>query len=83
LFVGAVIVALAWSRVDPRPGWAVAVLAAPWIVHQISDLTLGSFYYGYLYQPGWETALPLILAAAGVVTLVASATSTTVHLRRL
>jgi hypothetical protein len=50
LFVVTVIVALLWSRVDPRPGWAVAVLAVPWIVHQISDLSLGSFYYGYLYQ---------------------------------
>jgi hypothetical protein len=83
LFVVAVIVTLLWSRVDPRPGWAVAVLAVPWIVHQISDITLGNFYYGYLYQPGWETALPLILAGAAVIALVASATSTTIRLRRL
>jgi hypothetical protein len=82
LFVLAVVVALFWSQLDPRPGWAVSVLAAPWIIHQISDLTLGSFYYGYLYQPGCETALPLILASAAILGLTVCAANTTVRLRR-
>lgn len=78
----AVVVALLWSQLDPRRGWAIAVLATRWIIHQVSDLTIGSFYYGYLYQPGWESALPLILAGAAVLGLTFCAANTTVRLRR-
>ena len=82
LVVAAMASGLVWSRLDPRVGWAVAMLAVPFVIHQISDLTLGSSYYGNLYQPGWETALPLILASTGIAALVTSAILTTRRLRR-
>jgi hypothetical protein len=81
LLVAALIIGLAWSFLDPRVGWAVATLTIPFIVYQISDLTIGNFYYGYLDQPGWETALPLIAAATGMIALGASAIHTTTRLR--
>ena len=76
------VTALIWTVIDPRVGWAIAVLCVPFVIHQISDLTLGDFYYGYLYQPGWETALPLILALTGITALAASATMSVRKTRR-
>lgn len=74
LVAAAMVLGLIWSFRRPQVGWAVGVLAIPFVIHQISDLTIGNFYYGYLYQPGWETALPLILAVTGIVALIAVAT---------
>ena len=82
LFASAVVIAATWSLLDPRAGWAIAVLSVPFVIHQISDLTLGRFYYGHLYQPTWETALPLILATASIAAATISATLTTRRLRR-
>ena len=82
LVVAAMATALIWSVVDPRVGWAAVVVCVPFVVYQVSDLTLGSFYYGYLYQPGWVTALPLILALAGIAAIAGSATLTTRRLER-
>lgn len=76
------VTAVIWTVIDPRVGWATAVLGVPFVVHQISDLTLGNFYYGYLYQPGWETALPLILALTGITALATSAAMTVRRIRR-
>lgn len=82
LVAGAVIVVLVWSFFDPRVGWAIAVLCVPFVVHQITDLSaIRSFYDGYLYQPGWLTALPLILAGSGIAALAASPTFTSRRLR--
>jgi hypothetical protein len=81
VFGAAVVIAVVWSRLDPRAGWAIAVLAIPFIAYQISDLTIASFYYNDVYQPWWETALPLILAITAVAALIASAILTTRRLR--
>jgi len=82
LFACAVIIAVLWSRLDPRAGWAIAVLSIPFIAYQVSDLTIGNFYYGHLYQPGWETALPLILACTSLALLVATSVRTNLRLHR-
>lgn len=74
LVVAAMVIGVIWSYRRPQVGWAVGVVAIPFVVHQVSDLTIGNFYYGSLYQPGWETALPLILGAAGIVVLITFAT---------
>jgi hypothetical protein len=81
VFALAVVIAVLWSRLDPRVGWAIAVLAIPFIAHQLSDLTIGNFYYGALYQPWWKTTLPLMLAVTGVIALITSAIPTTRRLR--
>jgi len=82
LFACTVIIAVLWSPLDPRPGWAIAVLSVPFIAYQVSDMTIGSFYYGHLYQPGWETALPLILACTSLAILVATSVRTSLRLHR-
>jgi hypothetical protein len=83
LWVGGVLVGLAWSRLDPRVGWAITLLSLPFLAYQISALTIGRFYYGELYQPWWQTNLPLIAVTIAMVALTASAANVSRKLRRL
>jgi hypothetical protein len=83
LWLVGVVVGILWSRLDPRVGWAAAILSMPFFIYQISSLTVGSVYYGNLYQPWWKTDLPLIGASTGIAVLTASAATASRKLRRL
>ncbi len=79
----AVVVGIVWAFLDPRVGWATAFVSLPFVVYQISSLTVGSSYYGELYQPWWQTDLPLIAAALAIGALGVTAGRTNRVLRRL
>jgi hypothetical protein len=80
---GGVIIGLIWSRFDPRAAWTTATLTLPFLAYQISSFTLGHFYYGESYGPGWKPALPMVAACTAIVLLVAMGSSTQRRLRTL
>jgi hypothetical protein len=71
LWGGAVLISIPWSRLDPRAGWATALLSVPFVGYQVSSFTFGQSYYGELYEPGWKPALPLIVACVAILVLLA------------
>jgi hypothetical protein len=83
LWGAAVIIGLLWTLVDPSTGWAVAVLTIPFVVYQVSTITIGASYYGELGQPWWQTNIPLLAGGTAIVLLCLLATITDRKLRRL
>ena len=78
----AIVIGIAWTAFDPRAGWATTLLTLPFVAYQISSLTIGKLYYDELYQPWWQTDLPLIAAGLAIITLTATATRTARRLTR-
>jgi hypothetical protein len=82
LWGGGVLAGLVWSRLDPRIGWATAVLSLPFLAYQLGALTFGASYYDHLYQPWWQTGLALMAAGAAIAALTANAAIASRSLRR-
>jgi hypothetical protein len=83
LWGAAVFIGLLWALIDPRAGWVVALLSVPFVVYQLSTITIGAGYYGELGQPWWQTNLPLIAGGTAILLLSLLSIFTTRKFRRL
>lgn len=69
LWIGALGVALAWSWLDPRPAWGMAIVSLPIIAYIVSALTVGRSTYDWASPSIWWLYQPLIAVTLAIVGL--------------
>lgn len=76
LWIGALVVSLVWSWLDPRAAWAMAIITLPVIGYIVSALTIGRSAYDWAGPSIWWLYQPLIAVTLAIIGLTVIAIHT-------